>query len=71
MAERYGVSRGTIALAWCLAWPGLTGAIVGARSPAQIDGWIAAAMLDLEDSDMETLASTIEETGAGEGPATL
>jgi aryl-alcohol dehydrogenase-like predicted oxidoreductase len=49
----------------CLAWPGLTGAIVGARSPAQIDGWIAAATLDLEYSDMEILASEIEESGAG------
>jgi aryl-alcohol dehydrogenase-like predicted oxidoreductase len=69
LAEKYDVSQGTIALAWCLAWPGLTGAIVGARSPAQIDGWIAAATLDLEDSDMEMLASAIEESGAGEGPA--
>jgi len=68
MAEKHGVSQGTIALAWCLAWPGLTGAIVGARSPAQIDGWIAAATLDLEESDKEALASAIEGSGAGEGP---
>ena len=68
VAEKHAVSQGTIALAWCLAWPGLTGAIVGARSPAQIDGWITAATLDLDNSDMETLASAIEESGAGEGP---
>ena len=69
LAEKHGVSQGTIALAWCLAWPGLTGTIVGARSAAQIDGWIAAATLDLDDTDMETLALAIEESGAGEGPA--
>jgi aryl-alcohol dehydrogenase-like predicted oxidoreductase len=68
MAEQYNVSQGTIALAWCLAWPGLTGAIVGARSPAQIDGWIAAATLELDDSAMDTLASAIEGSGAGEDP---
>jgi aryl-alcohol dehydrogenase-like predicted oxidoreductase len=68
MAEKHNVSQGTIALAWCLAWPGLTGAIVGARSPAQIDGWIAAATLELDDSAMDTLVSAIEGSGAGEGP---
>lgn len=68
MAEQHNVSQGTIALAWCLAWPGLTGALVGARSPAQINGWIAAATLNLEDSAIDTLASAIEGSGAGEGP---
>ena len=26
--------------AWTLAWPGVTGAIVGARNPSQVDGWL-------------------------------
>jgi len=28
---------------WVLSWPGVTGAIVGPRSPDQVDGWIGAA----------------------------
>ncbi|MGV3722125.1 MAG: aldo/keto reductase, partial [Actinomycetota bacterium] len=31
IAERHGVSVGAVAVAWTLAWPGVTGAIVGAR----------------------------------------
>ena len=31
-----------VAVAWALAWPGVTGAIVGARRPEQVDGWIDA-----------------------------
>lgn len=69
VAEKHGVGQGAVALAWCLAWPGLTGTIVGARSPAQVDGWITAASLELDDTDMATIAAAIEETGAGEGPS--
>ncbi len=68
MAERHGVSQAAVAVAWVLAWPGLTGAIVGARKPEQIDGWIAAASLDLDDDDLDAIADAIEKTGAGSGP---
>ena len=68
IAERHGVSMGTLALAWVLAWPGLTAAIVGARSPAQVDGWIEAARFELGAEDMAAIAGAIEATGAGQGP---
>lgn len=68
IAAKHGVSVSSVALAWCHAWPGLTGTIVGARSPEQIDGWIDAASLTLDQEDMETIAVAIEETGAGQGP---
>lgn len=48
IAEKHGVSVGAVAVAWTLAQRGVTGAIVGARSPEQVDGWIAAANLDIE-----------------------
>jgi aryl-alcohol dehydrogenase-like predicted oxidoreductase len=67
VAEKHGVGQGAVAIAWCLAWPGLTGAIVGARSPEQVEGWIAAASLELDAEDMATIAAAIEITGAGEG----
>jgi aryl-alcohol dehydrogenase-like predicted oxidoreductase len=67
IAEKHGVSMGTIALAWALAWPGLTATIVGARSPAQVDGWIDAAKFELPADDLTTIAAAIEATGAGQG----
>jgi aryl-alcohol dehydrogenase-like predicted oxidoreductase len=50
------------------AWPGVTAAIVGARSPQQVDGWIAAASLELTAADLKEIANAIERTGAGTGP---
>jgi aryl-alcohol dehydrogenase-like predicted oxidoreductase len=68
IAERHGVTQAAVAVAWTLAWPGVTGAIVGARNPSQVDGWLAAGVLELTDSDMAEIASAIEKSGAGVGP---
>jgi aryl-alcohol dehydrogenase-like predicted oxidoreductase len=68
IAERHGTSVAAVAVAWTLAWPGVTGAIVGARSPAQVDGWIGAASLELTDPDLDDIAAAIQRTGAGTGP---
>ena len=68
IAERHGATVAAVAVAWTLAWPGVTGAIVGARSPAQVDGWIGAASLDLTDADLNDVAAAILRTGAGTGP---
>lgn len=69
VAERHGTTVAAVAIAWTLAWPGVTGAIVGARSPAQVDGWIDAATLVLTDGDLDEIAAAIRRTGAGSGPA--
>jgi aryl-alcohol dehydrogenase-like predicted oxidoreductase len=68
IAERHGTTVGAVAVAWTLAVPGVTGAIVGARSPEQVDGWIAAADLRLTAADLGEIAAAIERTGAGTGP---
>ncbi len=68
IADRHGSSVAAVAVAWTLAWPGVTGAIVGARSPAQVDGWIGAASLALTDTDLDDIAAAIQRTGAGTGP---
>jgi aryl-alcohol dehydrogenase-like predicted oxidoreductase len=68
VAERHGVSVSSVAVAWDLAWPGVTGAIVGARTPAQVDGWIQAASLKLTDADLEEIGLAVERTNAGAGP---
>jgi aryl-alcohol dehydrogenase-like predicted oxidoreductase len=69
VAERHGVTVSAVAVAWTLACPGVTGAIVGARSPEQVDGWIAAGSLDLDASDLAHIAGAIRLTAAGSGPA--
>jgi aryl-alcohol dehydrogenase-like predicted oxidoreductase len=68
IADRHASSVGAVAVAWTLAWPGVTGAIVGARSAAQVDGWISAASLELTDADLDDIAAAIRRTGAGTGP---
>lgn len=69
VAERHGVTLGTIALAWVLAWPAVSGAIVGARRPGQIDDWTSSAELELTAEDLAEIAAAIQATGAGNGPA--
>jgi aryl-alcohol dehydrogenase-like predicted oxidoreductase len=68
IAERYETSVASIAIAWTLAWPGVTGAIVGARNAAQVDGWLDAATLTLSEDDVELIGSAIGWTKAGSGP---
>jgi aryl-alcohol dehydrogenase-like predicted oxidoreductase len=68
IAERHGVSVAAVAVAWTLAWRGVTAAIVGARTPEQVDGWVPAASLDLTDADLDEIADAIRRTGAGTGP---
>ncbi len=68
IAKRHGATVSAVAIAWTLAWPGVTGAIVGARSAEQVDGWIGGATLELSDADLEEIAAAIERTGAGSGP---
>jgi len=68
IARRHDTTVGAIAVAWTLAWPAVTGAIVGARRPAQIDGWLPAASLELTEHDLDEIAGAIISTGAGSGP---
>jgi aryl-alcohol dehydrogenase-like predicted oxidoreductase len=68
IASRYGVSVSAVAIAWTLSWPGVSGAIVGARSAHQVDGWIAAGNLTLNQGDLDDIASAVDRTQAGVGP---
>jgi aryl-alcohol dehydrogenase-like predicted oxidoreductase len=67
VAARHGATVSAVAVAWVLAWPGVSGAIVGARSPAQVDGWIGAAGLELTAADLEEIAAAITRLGVGSG----
>ncbi|GHF35223.1 aldo/keto reductase [Streptomyces mashuensis] len=69
VADRHGATVAEVAIAWVLAWPGITGAIVGARKPGQVDGWIGAGSVELTPADLDDIATAITESGAGTGPA--
>jgi aryl-alcohol dehydrogenase-like predicted oxidoreductase len=68
IARRHGTSVSSIAIAWTLMWHGVTGAIIGARTPEQVDGWIGAASIGLTPEDLDDIAIAIQRTGAGAGP---
>jgi aryl-alcohol dehydrogenase-like predicted oxidoreductase len=62
IAQRHRTTVSAIAVAWTLATPGVTGAIVGARSAQQVDGWIDAARVQLTPDDLEELAAAVSRT---------
>jgi aryl-alcohol dehydrogenase-like predicted oxidoreductase len=68
IARRHGATVSAVAVAWTLAWRGVTGAIVGARDAAQVDGWIGAGSLRLTAEDLAEIAEALRTTGAGSGP---
>jgi aryl-alcohol dehydrogenase-like predicted oxidoreductase len=68
IAAKHGVSVAAVAVAWTLSWP-ITAAIVGARAPQQVDGWLAAATIRLDPADLAAIEAAIGKTGAGSGPA--
>ena len=68
IAERLGVTVPEVAIAWALAQPGVTAAIVGARAPGQVEGWIRAGEVRLDEQTRGEIAAAVRETGAGAGP---
>jgi aryl-alcohol dehydrogenase-like predicted oxidoreductase len=68
IAARHNTTVSAVAVAWTLAWPGVTGAIVGARRPKQVDGWLPGGTLALTAGDLSDIAIAVEQTGAGSGP---
>lgn len=58
----------SVAVAWAQAWPGVTGAIAGARRPGQVDGWLPAATLTLTEADAGQIAESIKHNNAGNRP---
>jgi aryl-alcohol dehydrogenase-like predicted oxidoreductase len=69
IAARHQVPVPCVAIAWVLSWSAVTGAIVGARSPQQVDGWAGGARLTLSPPELDEIARAIAATGAGRGPA--
>ena len=55
IGERHGRSPGEVAIAWCLRNPAITAAIVGLRSPKQLDGVIGAVDFRLSAGEIEEI----------------
>jgi aryl-alcohol dehydrogenase-like predicted oxidoreductase len=68
IVDHHATTTAAVAVAWTLAFAGVTGAIVGARRAGQIHDWLAAAALELSPGDLDEIASALASTGAGSGP---
>jgi aryl-alcohol dehydrogenase-like predicted oxidoreductase len=69
VADRHGVSRGAVAIAWAATCPEVTGAIGDGRTPVQVEGWLSAGGLSLTQADLAEIAAAAQAIGAGDGPA--
>ena len=60
VAERHNTTPGAVAVAWTLRNPAVDGAIVGFRSPEQVDPILAAADLELSDEDLDQIEGQMQ-----------
>jgi aryl-alcohol dehydrogenase-like predicted oxidoreductase len=63
IADGLGVSVSELVIAYAIAHPAITGAIVGASTTAQIDGWIGAGDLELDAATVTELTDTATRAG--------
>jgi aryl-alcohol dehydrogenase-like predicted oxidoreductase len=62
IAAKLSTSLSSLAVAWVLAQPGVTGGIVGARTPAQVDGWLDADSVHLDEETLQEMELAWQET---------
>jgi aryl-alcohol dehydrogenase-like predicted oxidoreductase len=65
IAARLGATVPELAVGWTLAQTGVTGAIVGARLPRHVDGWVGASELELDPEALLAIDEAIAASGAG------
>jgi len=63
VGKLHGYVPGAVAVAWTLRHSAVTGAIVGARKPEQVDDVVAAATIHLTQSDLAEIESVGELAG--------
>ena len=64
IGREHGVEPGVVAVAWTLRNPAITGAIVGARRPDQVDGILPAATFRLSDDEATRIEAWLAENPA-------
>jgi aryl-alcohol dehydrogenase-like predicted oxidoreductase len=65
IARGLRVDVAALAVAWTLSIEGVSGAICGARRPAQVQGWIAAGDVELGPGDLEQIEAALVAAGIG------
>ena len=65
IAAGLGSTLPELAVAWTLAQPGVTAAIVGARLPHHVEGWARAPDVELSPEVRAELAEAVTASGAG------
>ncbi|MER6097795.1 aldo/keto reductase [Streptomyces sp. NPDC001728] len=65
LLDKHGLAPGETALAWLLTRPGVTGPIVGPRTPEQLSGALRALEVELT----EELLTALDEIFPGPGPS--
>jgi len=65
IAAGLGSTLPELAVAWTLAQPGVTAAIVGARLPRHVEGWARAPDVELSPEVRAELAEAVTASGAG------
>jgi aryl-alcohol dehydrogenase-like predicted oxidoreductase len=64
IGNRHGRTPGEVALAWTIRRPEVTGAIVGMRSPKQVEGVVGAAGFRLSTGEVGEIANFLRENTA-------
>ena len=65
IGERHQVQAGVVAIAWTLANPAVTAAIVGGRNPEQVAGTATALKFRLSADEVEEINAFVEQNGIG------
>jgi len=63
LTEKYDCTRAQLVIAWTVAQPGVTHALIGARNTAQASQNAAAGTLQLEDADLARIRRDVEALG--------
>jgi len=59
---RHGQTAGEVAIAWALRHPAVTGAIVGARTADQVDGFVGSMDFRLSEDEIAEIAARLPES---------
>jgi aryl-alcohol dehydrogenase-like predicted oxidoreductase len=65
IAARLGATLPELTVGWTLAQTGVTAAIVGARLPRHVDGWVGASELELSPDVLTEIDQAVTASGAG------
>jgi aryl-alcohol dehydrogenase-like predicted oxidoreductase len=63
IGRKYDRTPGQVAINWVLCQPGVTAALVGARHPDQVKANLGGQGWRLEDTDLATIATLLQENG--------